>query len=124
MAPGALTTFVHHALTGQKIVIWGDGETIRDYVHISDVASCLSTLACAPQSDTDFIFNIGSGIDASPNEIVTNLEVRLGDRLPINRTRRRAFDVPVSVLAIDRARPGAGVVSARLILRGNYAHTC
>jgi UDP-glucose 4-epimerase len=101
---GAVTTFLHHALTGEKIVIWGDGETIRDYVHISDVASCLLTLACGPQSDTDFIFNIGSGVGTSLNEIVTNLEMHLGRRLQINRTGRRAFDVPVSVLAIERAR--------------------
>jgi UDP-glucose 4-epimerase len=42
---GAVTTFSHQALTGQRIVIWGDGEAVRDYVHISDVASCLVTLA-------------------------------------------------------------------------------
>jgi len=34
---GAATTFLHHALNDQRIVIWGDGAVVRDYVHISDV---------------------------------------------------------------------------------------
>jgi UDP-glucose 4-epimerase len=101
---GAVTTFLHHALTGQEIVIWGDGNVVRDYVHISDVASCLVTLACAPRTEADFVINVGSGTGISLNDIVTELEARLGHRLAVVRTATRAFDVPVSILAIDRAR--------------------
>jgi UDP-glucose 4-epimerase len=101
---GAVTTFVHHALTGKEIVIWGDGEIVRDYVHISDVATCLAQLACAPPSHKDFIFNVGSGVGISLNELVAELEMCLGRHLDVTRTGSRAFDVPVSVLAIDRAR--------------------
>ena len=119
---GAVTTFLHHALTEQTIVIWGDGEAIRDYVHISDVASCLVTLACAPRSDADFIFNVGSGVGISLNEIVTDLEMRLGRRLQVSRTKTRAFDVPKSVLAIDRARRVLGW-SPRLSLSDGIACT-
>jgi UDP-glucose 4-epimerase len=101
---GAVTTFLHHALTGRRIVIWGDGETVRDYVHISDVALCLVTLACEPRMNADFVFNVGSGRGVSLNEIVAELAVHLGRHLEVVRTETRAFDVPVSVLAIDRAR--------------------
>jgi UDP-glucose 4-epimerase len=98
---GAVTTFLHSALTGQKIVIWGDGEVVRDYVHISDVASCLVTIACAPAVN-EIVFNIASGVGISLNQIITELEIRLGHRLKVSRTPTRAFDVPVSILAIDR----------------------
>ena len=101
---GAISTFVHRALKGSEITIWGSGETVRDYVHISDVASCLIALACSPWSDTDFVFNIGSGVGISLNEIVAELEMRLGRLIRVRRTETRPFDVPVSVLAIDRAR--------------------
>jgi UDP-glucose 4-epimerase len=101
---GAVTTFLHHALTRQKIVIWGDGKAVRDYVHISDVASCLVTLACAPRCEADFVFNVGSGVGVSLNEIITEIETCLRRRLTVTRTETRPFDVPVSVLAIDRAR--------------------
>lgn len=101
---GAVTTFLHHALSGQKIEIWGSGEVVRDYIHISDAASCLVNLACAPRTDEDFIFNIGSGVGISLNTIVAELELCLGRRLDVRRSQPRSFDVPVSVLAIDRAR--------------------
>jgi UDP-glucose 4-epimerase len=101
---GAVNTFLHHALTGQPIVMWGDGEVIRDYIHISDVASCLVTLACAPLSDVDFVFNVGTGIGTNLNKIVTNIETVLGHCIRVTRTPARSFDVPISVLAIERAR--------------------
>ncbi len=104
---GAVTTFLHHALTGQTIAIWGTGEVVRDYVHIADVVNCLVTLATAP-AGAEFVFNVGSGVGTSLNRIVSELEARLGRRLDVVRSQTRAFDVPVSVLAIDRARDVLG----------------
>ncbi len=104
---GAVTTFLHHALTGQPITIWGTGEVVRDYIHIADAAACLVRLATAPRHE-EFVFNVGSGMGVSLNDIVAELEHRLGRRLDVSRTKTRAFDVPVSVLAIGRARDVLG----------------
>lgn len=119
---GAVTTFLHNALTNQKIVIWGDGETVRDYIHISDVARFLVTLADRRRTGTDFIFNVGTGHGVSLNEIVAELEVRLGRHLPVSRMEMRPFDVPVSVLAIGRARRVLGW-SPRLSFTDGLART-
>lgn len=54
--------------------------------------------------NADFVFNVGSGRGISLNELVAELKVHLGRHLEVVRTEARAFDVPVSVLAIDRAR--------------------
>lgn len=105
---GAVTTFLHHALTGQPIEIWGTGEVVRDYVHIADVAACLVTLALGPRTDEAFIFNVGSGTGTSLNGIVAELETRLDRKLEVNRTQVRPFDVPVSVLAINLAHQVLG----------------
>jgi UDP-glucose 4-epimerase len=104
---GAVTTFLHRALTGQPITIWGTGEVVRDYIHIADVANCLVILATAPRTD-EFVFNVGSGVGISLNGIVSELERRLGRTLDVTRTQTRAFDVPVSVLAINRAKAVLG----------------
>jgi UDP-glucose 4-epimerase len=100
---GAVTTFLHRALSGQPITIWGTGEVVRDYVHIADVAKCLVALAITPRTQ-DFIFNVGSGVGTSLNDIVIALETRLGRKLDVKRSETRTFDVPISVLSIDRAR--------------------
>ena len=99
---GAVTTFLHHAIAGQPITIWGTGEVVRDYIHISDVARGLVRLATAPEA-AEHVFNVGSGIGTSLNDIVRELEVQFGP-LAITRTETRPFDVPVSILDITRAR--------------------
>jgi UDP-glucose 4-epimerase len=105
---GAITTFLNYALTAKTITIWGDGEVIRDYIHISDVARCLVKLACAPNIEGPAIFNVGSGQGHSLNQIVAALREQLSLELKVNYTATRAFDVPVSILAIDRAQAMLG----------------
>ena len=105
---GSVITFIHHALAGSPIVIFGDGEVVRDYIHISDAAAGLVALASAPVAEGPWIFNIGSGQGASLNDIVTELEARLGRILEVRREPARAFDVPVSVLDISLARDTLG----------------
>src|SRR3984893_3095126 len=101
---GAVTTFVHHALTNQPIVIWGDGEVVRDYIHVTDVATAVVALALRPHLDKFRTFNIGSGTGVSLNGLIAELEKRLNRRLDVRREPARPFDVPISVLDISRAR--------------------
>ena len=100
---GAASGFLHHALRGQPIEIWGDGEVTRDYLHVSDAAAGLVALARHAGSEPA-TFNIGSGVGTSLNEIVAALEGKLGRRLEVRRGTGRSFDVPISVLDISRAR--------------------
>jgi UDP-glucose 4-epimerase len=101
---GAVTTFVHHALTNQPIVIWGDGEVVRDYIHVTDVANAMVALALRPRLDKFRTFNIGSGTGVSLNDLIAELERRLSRRLDVRREPARPFDVPVSVLDISHAQ--------------------
>lgn len=102
---GAVTTFLARALSQQPISIWGDGSTIRDYIHIADVAAGLTAMALAPRNmNGSWRFNIASGQGVSLNQIVTELEHILSRRLVVVREPGRAFDVPVSVLDVGLAR--------------------
>lgn len=101
---GAATKFLHHALTGEEIVIWGDGTVVRDYVHVSDVADALVSLALKEDLGEEYVFNIGSGQGTSLNEIIFELERALGRELDVRCEAARPFDVPVNVLDITRAR--------------------
>lgn len=99
---GAVTTFLHQALNDQPITIWGGGDTIRDYIHVSDISEFLVSLSQAPRSDS-FIFNVGSGFGTSLNDIVSEIERQLGRSPVVQRMEHRSFDVPVSVLSIEKA---------------------
>jgi UDP-glucose 4-epimerase len=100
---GAVTTFIRNALNGQPINIWGTGEVVRDYVYITDLAQFLVTLSVAPR-DEKFVFNVGSGVGISLNDIVTELETQLNRKLEVRRSGPRLIDVPISILAIERAK--------------------
>jgi UDP-glucose 4-epimerase len=107
---GAASVFLNKALAGEKITIWGDGEVIRDYLHISDVVAGIVALADAPLESLPGppVVNIGSGEGVSLNQIVSVLQASLGRTLDVEYTPGRPFDVPVNVLDITRAREFLG----------------
>lgn len=107
---GAAVTFVHRALSGQQIVIWGDGTVVRDYIHISDVAHGIAALSEAPSERIGerWIYNIGSGTGIALNEIVDMIGARLGRRIDVRYEPVRPFDVPVSILDVAAARDVLG----------------
>ncbi|WBM72086.1 NAD-dependent epimerase/dehydratase family protein [Buttiauxella sp. WJP83] len=98
---GAVGIFLNNILNDKNITIWGDGSVIRDYIHVDDVASAfMSAIKYEGESD---IFNIGSGIGTSLNELLTILEDVTGKAAVIEYTESRSVDVPINVLDIEKA---------------------
>ncbi len=58
-------------LSGQQVRINGDGEQTRDFVHVSD---CARANLLAISSEQNGIFNIGSSIGTSINQIFAVLK--------------------------------------------------
>ncbi len=100
-AQGAVAVFLHRALSGQTIDIWGDGSVRRDYIHVSDVASAFSAALTYEGEHT--VFNVGSGVATSLNELVQMVEQATGLAVQKRHLPGRSFDVPISVLDIARA---------------------
>ena len=106
---GAATVFMHRALADEPIHIYGDGEIVRDYIHISDVVSGLLAVAGAEIGrDAPFTFNVASGRGLSLNGIVAALASTLGRKVRVEHRPGRAYDVPISVLNVERARRELG----------------
>jgi UDP-glucose 4-epimerase len=100
-AQGAIAVFLYRALRNETIEIWGDGSVTRDYFHVSDAVSAL--IKALPYEGDNRVFNIGSGVGRSLNEILDAIDTLIGT--PVKRVYMpaRAFDVPVNVLDISRA---------------------
>jgi UDP-glucose 4-epimerase len=105
---GVIAAFVERILAGQPLEIWGDGKVVRDYVFVADAAEAL--VAAGADTGPHRIFNVASGVGQSLNDLVAALEALLGRRLPVVYREGRPVDVPVNVLAIDRAREVLGWV--------------
>jgi len=103
---GAVAAFLSKALNGEPVEIWGDGSVVRDYIHVSDVAEAF---ARAVNYDGErSVFNIGTGIGTSLNELVDLIERALGSEVARVYRPSRRFDVPVSILANSLARRELG----------------
>lgn len=100
-AQGAIAVFLNKAILNEAIEIWGDGSVTRDYFHVSDAVSAL-VKALSYQGDNR-VFNIGSGVGRSLNEILDAIDTLIGT--PVKRVYMpsRVFDVPVNVLDISKA---------------------
>jgi UDP-glucose 4-epimerase len=68
---GVISTFLYKILTDQKLIVWGDGSAIRDYIYIDDVTEFLLH---SIENDYDGIFNLGFGMGYSVNEIIHYIE--------------------------------------------------
>ena len=99
---GALSTFLKASISRKKIEIWGDGNVIRDYVHIDDVADAFIA-ALAYEGDKS-IFNIGSGIGVSLNELIDLINLHRGFKLAVTYKDSRVFDLQKNILDISLAK--------------------
>lgn len=100
-AQGAVGVFVARALADVPIDIWGDGNVVRDFVHVSDVCRAL---VAAMQVAKHRVLNVGSGKGHSLNELVSAIALALERTVAVNYLKGRSIDVPSNVLDISRIR--------------------
>ncbi len=69
---GVVAIFTGQMLGGQQVVINGDGQQERDYVYVEDCAR--ANLLVLQSTNSNGIYNLGSGRGTSVNEIFTLLK--------------------------------------------------
>lgn len=83
---------------GKPLEIFGDGETIRDYIDADELSSAIIKIVDNHDASKNKIWNIGSGIGASLNDIATNLKKITGSDFQVNYTASRNVDLRYNVL--------------------------
>lgn len=102
---GIIAALISRRLRDEEIEIWGDGSVVRDFIYIDDVVDAM--IAASADTSAQRIFNIGSGEGHSIRDIVGAVEAHLGELKLVSRSNR-TVDLPVSILAIDRAKQELG----------------
>ncbi len=101
-AQGAIAVFLGRVLNDEPINIWGDGSVRRDYIFISDAVN--ATVAGAFANIDSGVYNIGSGISISLNDLLMVIEKVTGKKPKVNYTESRKIDVPENVLDISKIK--------------------
>jgi UDP-glucose 4-epimerase len=73
---GVTAIFCGKLLAGERPTVFGDGEQTRDYVFVDDVVA--ANLAALEHPEATGAYNVGTGVEASVNDIVRTLG-SLGD---------------------------------------------
>jgi UDP-arabinose 4-epimerase len=81
-----------------------DGTCIRDYVHVTDLASAhvAAITACRPGQFS--AYNLGTGQGASINEVIARAREITGKAIPADAEARRAGDPPILVADASLAK--------------------
>jgi len=103
---GIIPVLLGKILENIEIEIWGDGKICRDFIYVKDVSDSVVKSVEAEYCNT--IYNVGSGDATSLNELLTLLEEVTGEKIRVRYTEKRAFDIPVNVLKIDKIRKELG----------------
>jgi UDP-glucuronate 4-epimerase len=100
----AIAKFTHAISRGQPIVVYGNGESRRDYTFIEDIVS--GTVAAIERVVPGVyeIVNLGGTKTISLTELVQTIERVVGKPAIIDRQPDQPGDVPITYANIDRAR--------------------
>lgn len=105
---GLIAETISRALSRRTVEVWGDGSVVRDFVYVDDVTEALEM--AGSHMGQDRLFNIGSGSGRSVREVLVAIEQAVGLKLDVTWMPGRHVDIPVSILAVKRARESLGWV--------------
>jgi UDP-glucose 4-epimerase len=97
---GLVRSVLEHARRGTEMEIWGDGESVRDFIHVGDVAEVCARLVALPEDSGTY--NLGSGKGHSVNEVLRIAEDVCGR--PLRKIYRPARTVDVRSVVLDISR--------------------
>lgn len=102
---GLIGTVLSKVINNEPIEVWGDGEVIRDYLYVTDlIDACEGAL----NKELSGIFNIGSGVGYSVNQIIKLIEEITSKKIEVRYSESREVDLKKVVLDIRKAKKEFG----------------
>ena len=95
--------FIARAAAGEPLVVYGDGEQIRDFTYVTDVATA-TVAASLADLPTGSIFNVAGGASSTVNDVLRLVSEYVGRDIHVERKSPQPGDVRITGGAIDRAR--------------------
>jgi len=95
-----IPAFIERVAAGQPPVIYGDGAQTRDFIYVKDVARAN---IWAAETDAAGVYNIGSGVATSVNELAGLLDGIMNSNLEPVHEAARGGDIRHSRADVSRA---------------------
>jgi nucleoside-diphosphate-sugar epimerase len=102
--------FIHSALHGRALTVFGDGRQSRDFVYVTNVVMA-NLLACQADTAVGYVINVASGQSYSLLELIDHLKRVLDESaLQVEHMPPQPGDIRHSQADIQRARQLLGYV--------------
>lgn len=102
---GVTAIFAGMMLRGENPKIFGKGDKTRDYVYIEDVVEANVLALTAGDND---IFNIGTGVQTTDQEVYDAIAAATGYDKPAIYTEERKGEIRHTALDVSKAREALG----------------
>lgn len=106
VAQGVISTFLRKSLSGEDLQVFGDGNGRKDYIYIKDLVDIVLALLI---NDESGVFNVGSGIGTSINDIIMYINDVTGKNQTVNYTTLKDYDVTNFVLDMSKVSKVLGL---------------
>lgn len=79
---GVIVTFIDRILKGEALEVWGNGDALKDYLHVNDLIDFIQTALHNYQTG---IYNVAQGRSDSVNSIIQKIEKVSGKAIRVSR---------------------------------------
>lgn len=99
---GVIAIFLDRMKRGLPPVIYGDGEQVRDYIHVDDIVS--ANMLFSNLESKDGIYNVGTGRGTNLKSLVQVMTSMIPGALPPEYAEERPGDLRWNILCVDKLR--------------------
>ena len=87
---GVIPAMLLAAKQGREFTAWGEGDAMKDYLHIDDLCAAVDAVV---RSNVMGTYNVASGVSRSLRDVAALVEKSAGASLKIRHTEARPWDV-------------------------------
>ena len=95
---GFIGAAINRIINDEPLTIFGDGQAVRDYIDADEVADAIIAIYKNPTTAQNKIWNLGSGVGSSLNDIIEKLRVISDKPFETQYKQSRATDLAYNVL--------------------------
>lgn len=97
---GFVAIAIGKLISGDSIMVRGDGTIVRDFIYIDDVVETL--LLMGDCQSTESVFNVGSGQGHRLNQVIELMGRLTGRPIKVVYVENRCVDIPSSILDVSK----------------------
>ena len=97
-----IAKFIRRVTDGERLVIYGDGSQVRDFIHVQDL--CRALLLAAERDVRGEVLHIASGRETSVLDLVRLLNELMGRELPVVYEPRREGEAYRIAPSVEKAK--------------------